>query len=134
MRYELLEHTADVMVRAHGRSMEECFSNAAYALFDQMVDASRIDVETEIGFEVEGHDLESLLYNFLSEFLYIRDAKQLVLREFDVRIDENKLRCRARGEHLIPKKHGQKHEVKAITYHMLSVDPKEPSVTVIFDI
>lgn len=134
MRYELLEHTADVMVKAHGRSVEECFSNAAYALFDQMVDASRIDVETEIGFEVEGHDLESLLYNFLSEFLYIRDAKQLVLREFDVRIDGNKLRCRARGERLIPKKHGQKHEVKAITYHMLSVDPKEPSVTVIFDI
>jgi len=134
MRYELLEHTADVMVKAHGRSVEECFSNAAYALFDQMVDASRIDVETEICFEVEGHDLESLLYNFLSEFLYIRDAKQLVLREFDVRIDGNKLRCRARGEHLTPKKHGQKHEVKAITYHMLSVDPKEPSVTVIFDI
>lgn len=134
MRYELLEHTADVMVKAHGRSVEECFSNAAYALFDQMVDASRIDVETEIGFEVEGHDLESLLYNFLSEFLYIRDAKQLVLREFDVRIDGNKLRCRARGERLTPKKHGQKHEVKAITYHMLSVDPKEPSVTVIFDI
>jgi SHS2 domain-containing protein len=134
MRYELLEHTADVMVKAHGRNLEECFSNAAYALFDQMVDASKIDTGTEVSFEVEGHDLESLLYNFLSEFLYIRDAKQLVLGEFDVSIQGNRLRCKASGEHFSIKKHGQRHEVKAITYHMLSVDAKEPSVTVIFDI
>ncbi len=134
MRYELLEHTADVMVKAHGKDLDECFSNAAYALFDQMVDASRIDLETQVSFEVEGHDLESLLYNFLSEFLYIHDAKQLVLREFDVKIQGDRLSCRARGERLSHKKHGQRHEVKAITYHMLSVDPKEPSVTVIFDI
>ncbi|HUL39804.1 MAG TPA: archease [Methanomassiliicoccales archaeon] len=134
MRYELLEHTADVMVKAHGKDLEECFANAAYALFDQMVDASTIDVKVHVRFEVEGHDLESLLYNFLSEFLYIHDAKQLVLKEFEVGMDGNKASCRAGGERLSRDKHGQRHEVKAITYHMLSVDPKEPSVTVIFDI
>ena len=134
MRYELLEHTADVMVKAHGKDLEECFTNAAYALFDQMVDASTIDVKVHVRFEVEGHDLESLLYNFLSEFLYIHDAKQLVLNEFEVRMDGNKVSCRAGGERLSRDRHGQRHEVKAITYHMLSVDPKEPSVTVIFDI
>jgi protein archease len=42
--------------------------------------------------------------------------------------------CKARGERLSPSKHGRRHEVKAITYHMLSVDTEEPSVTVIFDI
>jgi SHS2 domain-containing protein len=78
MRYELLEHTADVMLKAHGATLEECFENAAYALFDQMVHASRIEPRTEISFEVKGDDLESLLYAFLSEFLYIRDAKMLV--------------------------------------------------------
>jgi SHS2 domain-containing protein len=134
MRYELLEHTADVMVRARGKDLEECFANAAYALFDQMVDAARIEPRTEVSFEVEGHDLESMLYNFLSEFLYLHDAKQLVLGEFKVRIQGNKVLCRARGERLSPSKHGQRHEVKAITYHMLSVDQEEPSVTVIFDI
>lgn len=134
MRYELLEHTADVMVRARGRDLEECFSNAAYALFDQMVDVSKVEAKLEIEFDVEGHDLESLLYNFLSEFLYLHDAKHLVLCEFDVSIKGDRLHCHARGERNSSNKHGQRHEVKAITYHMLSVDPKEPSVTVIFDI
>jgi len=97
MRYELLEHTADVMIKAHGRDLEECYSNAAYALFDQMVDVTKVETRTEVCFEVEGHDLESLLYNFLSEFLYLHDAKRLVLREFDVRIQRDKVICKARG-------------------------------------
>jgi len=134
MRYEPLEHTADVMIKAGGRNLEECFENAAFALFDQMVDAKRIAAKVETSFEVEGHDLESLLYNFLSEFLYIHDAKGLVLCEFQVRIDQSSLTCTAKGERFDPKRHKPRHEVKAITYHMLTVDQEEPSVTVIFDI
>ena len=134
MRYELLEHTADVMVRAYGKDLEECFANAAYALFDQIVDVSKVEPRTEVSFEVEGHDLESMLYNFLSEFLYLHDAKQLVLCEFDVRIQGHKVICKAKGERLSSERHRRRHEVKAVTYHMLSVDPKGPSVTVIFDI
>jgi len=134
MRYEPLEHTADVMIKARGGTMEECFENAAYALFDQMVDASRIVPRVESSFEVEGHDLESLLYNFLSEFLYIHDVKGLVLCEFHINIEGFQLKCTARGERFDPVRHLQRNEVKAITYHMLTVDQEEPSVTVIFDI
>ncbi|MCU0861873.1 MAG: archease [Methanomassiliicoccales archaeon] len=134
MRYELLEHTADVLIKAYGRDLEECFANAAYALFDQMVDVSEVRPEVEMDLEVEGHDLESLLYNFLSEFLYLRDARQLVFSEFQVRFDGLRLRCRCKGERFDHSRHRPGHEVKAITYHMLSVHPEEPSVTVIFDI
>lgn len=134
MRYEILEHTADVMVKAHGRTMEECFQNAAYALFDLIVDASKVAPRVDIELQVEGHDLESLLYNFLSEFIYIHDAKMLVLSEFHVSIHDGRLSCRALGERYDPKRHRPRHDVKAVTYHMLSVDTEEPSVTVIFDI
>ncbi len=134
MRYEVLEHTADVMIKATGKDIEECFENAAYALFDQITDASKVWPKEEVRFNVEGHDLESLLYNFLSEFLYLHDAKRLVLADFKVRIDNNALECIARGEKFDPVRHKPKHEVKAVTYHMLRVDTNEPSVTVIFDI
>ena len=134
MRYEVLEHTADVMIKASGKDLEECFANAAYALFDQMTDASKIWPKEEVRFTAEGHDLESLLYNFLSEFLYIHDAKMLVLSEFHVMINDTTLECVAKGERFDPVRHRPKHEVKAVTYHMLRVDPSEPSVTVIFDI
>lgn len=134
MRYEQLEHTADVMIKAHGRTLEECYGNAAYALFDTMVDASTIQPTEEIDIQQEGHDHESLLYNFLSEFLFVHDVTRLVLCEFDVAMEGFKIKCRARGERLDLEKHRPKTEIKAITYHELKVDTDEPSVTVIFDI
>jgi len=134
MRFELLEHTADIMVRAYGENLEECFANAAYALFDQMTDVSTVRPLEEISFQACGHDYESLLYNFLSEFLYFHDAKRLLLSEFTVTFDGMALQCVAKGERFDLKRHPQRHEVKAITYHMLEVDPQEPSLTVIFDI
>ncbi|HTY47083.1 MAG TPA: archease [Methanomassiliicoccales archaeon] len=134
MRYEILEHTADVMIKATGKDLEECFANAAFALFDQMTEASKVWPKEEVRFTAEGHDLESLLFNFLSEFLYLRDAKMLVLSDFKVRIKGTTLECVAKGERFDPVRHKPKHEVKAVTYHMLRVDPDEPSVTVIFDI
>ncbi|HPT74861.1 MAG TPA: archease, partial [Methanomassiliicoccaceae archaeon] len=66
MRYEVLEHTADLMVKAYGRTLKECFENAAFAMMDQIVDASSADLSDEVSITVEGTDLEELLYNFLS--------------------------------------------------------------------
>ena len=134
MRYELLEHTADVMIKAHGSDLEECFANAAYALFDQITDVSNVGTSEEVRFVVSGHDNESLLFNFLSEFLFIHDAKHLLLSEFQVKIKGTSLQCTAKGEKFDPERHAYRHDVKAITYHMLEVNTEEPSVTVILDI
>jgi SHS2 domain-containing protein len=134
MRYELLEHTADVMVKAHGATMEECFENAAYALADQMVHAELIVERTQYEFSVDGFDMESLLLNFLSEFLFIQDTERLVFGRFEVHIVDLTLHCTAWGEKIDPERHQAKGEVKAITYHMMRIDHEEPSVTVLFDI
>ncbi len=134
MRYEILEHTADVMVKAHGHTVEECFQNAAFAMVDQIVDASTVAPLVEETIAVEGVALDELLYNFLSEVLFIFDARGIALSEFHVTIGAGTLECRARGEGFDPAKHSPKQEIKAVTYHMLHVDEQEPSVTVIFDV
>ena len=134
MRYQLLEHTADAMVRCTGKDLEECFGNAAYAMFDQMIDASTIDDTLEYTIEAEGKDDASLLYAFLSELLFVFDCERLVFDSFDVSISDDKVRCIAKGEPLDLKKHRPRAEVKAVTYHMMDVDRDGPSVTVVFDL
>lgn len=134
MRYELLEHTADIMVRTTGKDLAECFSNAAYALEDQMVEADKVRLAGAIDIEVDGFDKESLLLNFLSEFLFLMDTRRLVFGKFEVEIYGLHLRCKAWGEEIDHERHGAKREIKAITYHMMVVDETTPSVTVIFDI
>ena len=134
MRYELLEHAADVMVRCTGRDLEECFENAAYAMFDQVVDASRIEESVEKTVNITADDDEERLYSFLSELLYVMDCESLVFDSFKVTFDGNDVICVAKGEPLDVKKHHARAEIKAVTYHMLSVNREEPSVTVIFDV
>ncbi|MBR2255529.1 MAG: archease [Candidatus Methanomethylophilaceae archaeon] len=132
-RYVLLDHTADLMVRAYGDTLEECFGNAAFSLFDQTVDLSNVGTSDSITVKVDGMDDEDRLFSFLAEMLYIEDAENLVLKEFDVRFEGDSVVCDARGERLDRSKHRLKSEIKAVTLHMMEVNRDEPSVTVIFD-
>ena len=133
-RYTLIDHTADMMVRANGSTLEECFENAAFALFDQTVDLSNIGTSEETDIRVTGIDDEDRLYSFLSEMLFIEDADNLILKEFDVRFEGDDVVCRAKGETLDRSRHRIRSEVKAVTYHMMEVDREAPSVTVLFDV
>lgn len=134
MRYEMLDHAADVMVKCTGEDLEECFENAAYAMFDQIVDASKIDCAVERTVSVSADDDEERLYSFLSELLFIMDCESMVFGSFDVSFNKNTVVCKMKGEPLDRKKHHAKSEIKAVTYHMLSVNREPPSVTVIFDV
>lgn len=134
MRYRTLEHTADVMVEAYGATLEECFGNAAYALTDQILDASKVRPKDGREIIVEGHDQESMLYNFLSEMLFVFDVTGMVFSKFTVRFEGNKVVCLAQGEPYDAKRHRPKKEVKAITYHMMAIEPATPAVRVVFDI
>ena len=133
-RYELIDHTADLMVKAYGNTLEECFANAGYALFDQTVDLSGIRPAEAFSVEVSGDEAEDMLYSFLSELLFLEDCDGVVLCELSVRFDGGKVMCEGRGEILDRSRHRIKSEIKAVTYHMMSVDAGEPSVTVIFDV
>lgn len=96
-RYVLVDHTADMMVRAFGDTLEECFANAGYALFDQTVDLSGIGTSEETDIRVSGIDDEDRLYSFLSELLFIEDCDNLILKEFDVRFDGTTSSAMRRG-------------------------------------
>jgi SHS2 domain-containing protein len=133
-RYILIDHTADMMVKAFGKTLEECYANAAYALFDQTVDLSDIGTSEETEIRVTGIDDEDRLYSFLSELLFIEDADNLILKEFEVSFEGDDVVCHAKGETLDRARHRIKSEVKAVTYHMMEVDRSTPSVTVLFDV
>ncbi|MBE6520053.1 MAG: archease [Thermoplasmata archaeon] len=133
-RYILIDHTADLMVKAFGSTVEECFANAGFALFDQTVDLANVGTSEEVRFEVEGMDDEDMLYSFLSELLFMLDCDEMIFKELKVGFDGNKVVCDGRGEKLDRSKHRTRSEIKAVTYHMMEVDRTAPSVTVVFDV
>ncbi|MBQ1462912.1 MAG: archease [Candidatus Methanomethylophilus sp.] len=133
-RYEVLDHTADLMIKGYGSDLEECYANLAYGMFDQTVDLRDVTPSETREVDVTGFDDEDALYSFLSELLFIEAYENIVLKEFDVKIDGLHITCTARGELLDRSKMRIRGEIKAVTFHMMDIDRNTPSVTVLFDV
>ena len=134
MRYEELDHTADVGIRAHGASLNELFAAAAAGMFSLVADLRKVRAVGEVEVRVKADDLEALMVRWLSELLFLHETQRLLLKEFDVRIAGTSLEARARGEAIDKKRHELKLNIKAVTYHRLRIDRKAGLAEVIFDI
>lgn len=134
-KYELIEHTADIGLKAYGKNISEAFKNAAIGMFDIITDGSLIDDVGQYDINLEANDLEQLLVDWLSELLFLNGAKNLVFGNFEIKIENNYLSAHVMGEEFNINKHNEGVEIKAITYHMLEVHNKNPFyIKVLFDI
>lgn len=134
MKYRVLEHTADAMVEVHGKSLGELFANAAYALFDQMTDISKVEPTGELKIVMKADAREQLLVDFLQELLFVNDVDDFVFSEFEVTTDGKKLEAVVRGEKFDEKKHTKRSVVKGVTYHRLEFNDEKKTLTVLFDV
>ena len=121
MRYKFLEHTADVMFEAYGRDLNEVFVNAALATFDVQCNLKNVGNKIKKKIKLKNENAEDLLFEFLGELVYLKDAKYLVFGRFKVEIkkvrDNYLLEAVAYGEKINPEKHELKTDVKAVTLH-----------------
>jgi len=136
-RFEFLEHTADVYVAAYGKTLEEAFENAALATFETMTDTSTVEPKVEDEIEVEGHDEQALLYNWLEGLIVKFETTENLYSCFEIspiKGGRNGLRMKAKiwGETFNPNKHTQRVGIKAITYHQMEILKKPNAVTVKF--
>ena len=133
-RYDRMEHTADALVRVHGKDLSERFSNAAYALFDQITDVKKVRPKGEMKIVLEADSREQLLVDFLQELLFLNDTEDLVFSKFEVKTDGKKLEALVWGEKFDETRHPKRSVVKGATYHKLEFDDEKGTVTVLFDV
>lgn len=130
--------TADVAFVAYGKDLNELFANAALAMFEIMIDTSTVEKVEKRSVKCEGHDLESLLVNWLNDLLIFVDSENLAFSEFEVSVDEKNLKLDATcyGEKIDRRKHETRTLVKAATYHKIKVENRDGvwSAQVIVDI
>jgi SHS2 domain-containing protein len=143
MKYEYLKHTADLKVRAYGKTLEEAFANVAIGGFDFLTDTAKIKKKVEKKISITSKRLESLLYDFIEELLFLLDTEGFIISGFkDMKIAEGKdkdkgnysLKCVALGDSY--KSYQVKGDIKAITYSEMSIKKEKNGfeVIVILDI
>jgi SHS2 domain-containing protein len=119
--YEILEHTADIGLRVRGKSLEELFLEAARGLAEIIGVWKPQDGEKQ-EITLRADDPGALLVDWLSEILYLHDARNASIAEVQVeQVDEKGI---AGSVSLVPMKEPPDEgiQVKAITYHQLKVE------------
>jgi SHS2 domain-containing protein len=123
--FEILEHTADVGIRATGDSPEEVFAAAGEGLASIL--GAWFPGEGEMHpVRVEAGDPGGLLVSWLDELLYLHESRDAVFGGFDVRrVCEGELEAETR---LAPRGDRELEGVgvKAATYHRLRLE-REPN-------
>lgn len=135
--FEIIEHTADIGIRAFGASETEVFENAAIGMFSLISDLEKIREDNDFNIEIEAEDRETLLVEWLNELIYLYDSQELLLKSFRIAsLKETALRGIAYGEHIDPSRHDLNADIKAATYHMLKIkkDPDGWIAEIIFDV
>jgi len=129
MPYHYLEEigTADIAFEATGRDLPELFTAAADATMNVMIDnLDTIESRETRQIELSNDNLEMLLFDFLQELIYFKDARRLLLRankmQIDQKADQYVLKATVAGERLDDTRHQQRADVKAVTLHGFSVE------------
>ena len=133
--YRFLDHMTDAVIEAYGQTLEEAFENAAKGVNDTMVDLKTVKPRKEIKIAAKGHDLHSLLFDWLDKVMLLMVADGIVMSEFSVKIRQNNgysLTGIAKGEKLDLDRHRYKVEIKAVTYHEMDVRQEKGKATVRF--
>jgi SHS2 domain-containing protein len=125
MRYEYLDHTADLGIRAVGDTLEQAFAQGAQAMLDAIADTSLVKPRLACRVTCSAPDIPALLVEWLNELLYQAEMHNALWKEGVVAClrqagAEWTLNGTVRGEPLDLDRHILHTEVKAATYAGLS--------------
>jgi SHS2 domain-containing protein len=121
--FEVFDHTADLGLRIHAADVNSLFAEAGRALLSVIVsDPDSVEPREELTLHVAGRDIEYLFVDWLDELLFLFESKRFLASEFEAVIDETGLSATVRGETCDLTRHVLAHEVKAVTYHGLTVE------------
>jgi SHS2 domain-containing protein len=117
---------ADIAFDAEGESIEEVFRGATQALLESMATPSTVAQTWERTIERSDVDPSALLFDWLSEVVYWKDAAGVVFREASLTLTQEHnvwlLRARLIGAPVDQKTQELHADVKGVTKHLYELN------------
>ncbi len=133
-KFEILEHKADLKLRAFGKTKEELFLNMLIGMSESMKsEVRRPEEKIRREVKIKSLDLPALLVDFLSEALYLTQVNKEIYNNVEYKkFTDTELKAELIGKKV--ERFGE--DIKAVTYHGLDIHQKNGiwQVTVLFDI
>lgn len=133
LKFELLDHTADLSIKIYGKSDKEIFANAVYAFNKITVDEFSV-IGGESHFIISSTNMENLLVDFLSRLIFELDVNGIIHTGVNmISISNNSINVKLSYTY-IGDLHKYSNVIKGVTYHNLSYDANKGYAVVVFDI
>lgn len=119
---------ADCAMDVEGSSLDDLFATAARAVAEVMVDPATVAVTDERRVSLSASSLDLLLYDWLSELLYLKDSEQMVFTEAEVLVTQDspcRLEGRLRGGVIDRERTALRADAKAVTFHQFTLEPRD---------
>lgn len=123
MPYQYLEDEAiaDIAFKAWGESLNDVFREAAEAVYSLLTEIEDLSDDTSVPINIEADTSEKLLYKFLDEIIYLKDAELFFPKRVELSITETDgsfvLKGKFIGCEFDYERHQMGNDIKAITYH-----------------
>ena len=119
-------HTADVGVEVAAPTLPELFERAALGLAATIADLDGVAARERRTVAVQADDRTGLLHDFLHAVLLLAQIEGFLISAVEVQeADETAVRAVVLGEPVDPGRHRLHGEVKAVTWHGLTVEPTD---------
>jgi SHS2 domain-containing protein len=135
--YEILDHTADILLRVRGRDLRELFTNALaglHAVLGELVPGKQAETAT---ITLTAENREELFHDWLAEALYYAEARHEFFREVRfVELTDTSLIAEVAAAAMDLERCAFDREIKAVTYHELAIRQERDTLvaTVVLDI
>jgi SHS2 domain-containing protein len=116
---------ADCAVEIEGRDLDDLFETAAAALAELMVDPATVGVTVDRTITLEATALDLLLYDWLSELIFLKDRDGQVFTRARVRVGGNgpfQLAAQLAGGVIDPEHTARGADPKAVTFHQFALE------------
>ncbi len=145
-KYEPLDITGDVGLKAYGKTIDEVFINAAVGMYNLITNLNLIQEKKTINISVENSSIEELFVSWLNELIFHFDTygfigKRISITEITphpdlpprggrlgsetnqpVSMQVCTLKATISGEDFDVERHERKLLIKAATYHKLRIE------------
>lgn len=128
--------TADIAVKIESPGLADLFSASGWALGNLLTDVTALDTKIEHQVRFQSDDASMMMVDWLSELLFVFETKRLIFSKFDTIISGSWFLSAMCGERVSRTTHMFRHDIKAVTWHGLSVKKTNDVYTarILFDI